>query len=111
MRIIFFFNFYIPLFTFIIYLKNLIETLNLRLAYYLPIPRLQESENVLSVIRSGVEGLRSVMHRIRAEISDPHRQIAMRTRQLAALSQTIELLHNVIRVLKLTGAPTDLFLT
>lgn len=66
--------------------------------------RLQESESVLTVIRSGVEGLRGVMQRIRAEISEPHRQIVTRTRQLEALSETVELLHTVIRVLKLLSA-------
>jgi hypothetical protein len=65
---------------------------------------LQESDESLGVIRSGIEGLRSVIQKIRSEISDPHRQIATRTRQLGALSQTVELLHNVFRVLKLTGA-------
>ncbi len=41
------------------------------------------------------------MARVRAEIAEPHRQIAARTRQLAALSATVELLHAVIRFLKL----------
>lgn len=70
-------------------------------------PRLQDSESVLTVIRSGVEGLRGVMQRIRSEISEPHRQIVTRTRQLEALSETVELLHTVNRVLKLLSASID----
>jgi hypothetical protein len=43
------------------------------------------------------------MQRVRVEIAEPHRQIAARTRQLAALSATVELLHTLIRFLKLTA--------
>jgi hypothetical protein len=43
------------------------------------------------------------MQRVRAEVAEPHRHIASRTRQLAALSRTVELLHAVIRVLKLSA--------
>ena len=43
------------------------------------------------------------MQRVRSEVAEPHRQIASRTRQLAALSGTVELLHTIIRFLKLVA--------
>ena len=43
------------------------------------------------------------MQRVRSEMAEPHRQIASRTRQLAALSGTVELLHTIIRFLKLVA--------
>lgn len=64
---------------------------------------LKDTENVLAVVRAEVESLRASVQRVRNEIADPYKQIKLKTRQLAALHGTVELLRYVIRVLKLTG--------
>jgi hypothetical protein len=64
---------------------------------------LKDTENVLAVVRAEVESLRASVQRVRNEIADPYKQIRLKTRQLAALHGTVELLRYVIRVLKLTG--------
>jgi len=58
---------------------------------------------VLASLRGGVEALQAAMQRVRAEVAEPHRHIAARTRQLAALSCTVEVLHAVIRALRLVA--------
>lgn len=64
---------------------------------------LRDVSGSLSALRSGVEVLHAAAGRVRAEVAEPHRQIAVRTRQLAALSSTVELLHAVTRALQLGG--------
>ena len=68
-----------------------------------PCRSLRDTAGELAGLRAGVEALQAVMQRVRSEIAEPHRQIASRTRQLAALSGTVELLHTIIRFLKLVA--------
>ena len=62
-----------------------------------------DTAGTLSSLRLGVETLQAAMQRVRAEIAEPHRHIASRTLQLAALSRSVELLHAVVRMLKLNA--------
>ncbi|CAI6007212.1 unnamed protein product [Closterium sp. NIES-65] len=62
---------------------------------------LKDTEGVLSVVRAGVDSLLASVQRVRAEIADPYRAIQVKTRQLAALYDTMELLRAVIKYLKL----------
>ncbi|KAK3243297.1 hypothetical protein CYMTET_47037 [Cymbomonas tetramitiformis] len=62
---------------------------------------LRDTENTLGIVRSGVASLKETVARVRAEIAEPYRQIQTRTRQLAALNETVDLLRRVIRMLKL----------
>uniref|UniRef100_A0A7I4ARB6 Conserved oligomeric Golgi complex subunit 5 helical domain-containing protein n=1 Tax=Physcomitrium patens TaxID=3218 RepID=A0A7I4ARB6_PHYPA len=62
---------------------------------------LKETESVLTVVRAGVEGLQASTQRVRAEIAEPYKHIKTKSRQLASLHDTVELLRTVIRVLKL----------
>ncbi|GJP61316.1 hypothetical protein CLOP_g18490 [Closterium sp. NIES-67] len=62
---------------------------------------LKDTEGVLSVVRAGVDSLLASVQRVRAEIADPYRAIQVKTRQLTALYDTMELLRAVIKYLKL----------
>ncbi|CAI5522757.1 unnamed protein product, partial [Closterium sp. Naga37s-1] len=62
---------------------------------------LKDTEGVLSVVRAGVDSLLASVQRVRAEIADPYQAIQVKTRQLAALYDTMELLRAVIKYLKL----------
>lgn len=61
---------------------------------------LQETESVLAVVRSGVNSLQASVQRVRSEIAEPYKLIKLKTGQLAALHDTMELLRVVIKVLK-----------
>jgi len=45
----------------------------------------------------------AALGRVRAEMAEPYKAIASRTRQLAALSSTVDLLRRVLRALKLVA--------
>eukprot|EP00897_Mesotaenium_endlicherianum_P004801 jgi/Mesen1/4349/ME000022S03639 len=61
---------------------------------------LKDTESVLAVVRAGVESLQASVQRVRSEIADPYKHIKLKTRQLAALHETVELLRSVIKFLK-----------
>lgn len=61
---------------------------------------LKETESVLTVVRAGVESLQASTQRVRAEIAEPYKNIKTKSKQLASLHDTVELLRTVIRVLK-----------
>jgi hypothetical protein len=61
---------------------------------------LKETESVLTVVRAGVESLQASTQRVRAEIAEPYKHIKTKSKQLASLHDTVELLRTVIRVLK-----------
>jgi hypothetical protein len=61
---------------------------------------LKETESVLTVVRAGVESLQASTQRVRSEIAEPYKQIKIKSRQLASLHDTVELLRSVIRALK-----------
>lgn len=61
---------------------------------------LKETESVLTVVRAGVESLQASTQRVRAEIAEPYKHIKSKSKQLASLHDTIELLRTVIKVLK-----------
>lgn len=61
---------------------------------------LKETEGVLTVVRGGVESLQASTQRVRAEIAEPYKHIKTKSKQLASLHDTVELLRMVIRVLK-----------
>lgn len=61
---------------------------------------LKETESVLTVVRAGVESLQASTQRVRSEIAEPYKQIKTKSRQLASLHDTVELLRSVIRSLR-----------
>jgi hypothetical protein len=64
------------------------------------ISSLKETESVLTVVRAGAESLQASTQRVRSEIAEPYKQIKAKSRQLASLHDTVELLRSVIRALK-----------
>ncbi|CAK9190911.1 unnamed protein product [Sphagnum troendelagicum] len=64
------------------------------------ISSLKETESVLTVVRAGAESLQASTQRVRSEIAEPYKQIKAKSRQLASLHDTVELLGSVIRALK-----------
>jgi hypothetical protein len=61
---------------------------------------LKETESVLTVVRAGAESLQASTQRVRSEIAEPYKQIKAKSRQLASLHDTVELLRSLIRALK-----------
>lgn len=61
---------------------------------------LKETESVLTVVRAGVESLQASAQRVRSEIAEPYKHIKTKSKQLASLHDTVELLRSVIRALK-----------
>ncbi|KAL7143584.1 hypothetical protein ABFS83_08G201700 [Erythranthe nasuta] len=59
------------------------------------------AESSLSSLRSSLSSLQSSVRRARGELSDPHRLIAVQTRQLSNLHSTSLLLQHAIRALRL----------
>jgi hypothetical protein len=60
-----------------------------------------EADRVLEIVRGGVHSLQETMGRVRDEIVEPHRMVSSKTRQLENLTQTVDTLHRIIRMLKL----------
>ncbi|XP_010278476.1 PREDICTED: conserved oligomeric Golgi complex subunit 5 [Nelumbo nucifera] len=69
---------------------------------------LKDVESALSVVRSGISNLQSSVRRVRQEISDPYRQIRLKTVQLSNIHHTAELLQSTVRVLRLSKKLKDL---
>eukprot|EP00271_Cylindrocystis_brebissonii_P008357 TRINITY_DN22545_c0_g1_i1.p1 TRINITY_DN22545_c0_g1~~TRINITY_DN22545_c0_g1_i1.p1 ORF type:complete len:876 (+),score=237.99 TRINITY_DN22545_c0_g1_i1:407-3034(+) len=61
---------------------------------------LRDTESVLAVVRAGVDSLQASVQRVRSEIADPYKQIKVKTRQLASLHDTMEVLRSVLKLLK-----------
>ncbi|GBG91815.1 hypothetical protein CBR_g53704, partial [Chara braunii] len=69
---------------------------------------LRDTENVVTVVRSGIDSLQASLQRVRSELAEPYKLIRTKTRQLAALHETMELLRQVIRVIRLIAKLRDL---
>ncbi|GKV09167.1 hypothetical protein SLEP1_g20709 [Rubroshorea leprosula] len=63
---------------------------------------LKNAELSLSTLRSSVSSLPSSLHRIRSELSDPHKAVLSKTVQLSNLHRTSELLSHSIRSIRLS---------
>ena len=64
---------------------------------------LRAAEGRLGGVRTGVEGLSSLLQRLRTELRVPFQQMSQKTQQLAALHATADLLRQVLRLLKLSA--------
>ena len=64
---------------------------------------LRTAEGRLGGVRTGVEGLSSLLQRLRTELRVPYQQMSQKTQQLAALHATADLLRQVLRLLKLSA--------
>lgn len=63
--------------------------------------KLQETETSLQRITLSVRSLQSVAARVRAEVSDPYKQILSKSVQLQNLQRTVDLLRHAIHRIKL----------
>lgn len=61
-----------------------------------------DAESSLSSIRTNVATLQNLIRRVRSEISDPTRQIKLKTTQLSNLHLTVDLIQSTVRLLRLT---------
>ena len=55
----------------------------------------------------GVHALQDTMGRVREEIVEPHRTVSAKTRQLENITRTVDVLHRVVRSLKLSQRPKE----
>ncbi|GLT63331.1 hypothetical protein SLA2020_359040 [Shorea laevis] len=69
---------------------------------------LKNAELSLSTLRSSVSSLQSSLHRIRSELSDPHKAVLSKTLQLSNLHRTSELLSHSIRAIRLSKKVREL---
>ncbi|KAM3343419.1 conserved oligomeric Golgi complex subunit 5 [Capsicum galapagoense] len=58
-------------------------------------------ESSLSSLRSSVSNLQGLVKKVRSELSEPHKEIEVKTRQLSNLNKVIQLLQSTIRVVRL----------
>ena len=63
---------------------------------------MDEADRVLEIVRGGVHALQDTMGRVREEIVEPHRTVSAKTRQLENITRTVDVLHRVVRSLKLS---------
>ncbi|KAF3652263.1 putative ras-related protein RABB1c-like [Capsicum annuum] len=58
-------------------------------------------ESSLSSLRSSVSNLQGLVKKVRSELSEPHKEIEVKTLQLSNLNKVIQLLQSTIRVVRL----------
>ena len=62
---------------------------------------IEEAEKILRTLRNGVNSLHQTTEKVRTEIVEPHRIVSAKTKQLERLTTTVDVLHRVVRAVKL----------
>ena len=63
---------------------------------------IEEAEKILHTLRNGVNSLHQTTGKVRTEIAEPHKIVSAKTKQLERLTTTTDVLHRVVRAVKLT---------
>jgi len=62
---------------------------------------IEEAEKILHTLRNGVNSLHQTTAKVRTEITEPHKIVNTKTKQLERLTTTVDVLHRVVRAVKL----------
>lgn len=62
---------------------------------------IEEAEKILHTLRNGVNSLHQTTGKVRTEIAEPHKIVSTKTKQLERLTTTVDVLHRVVRAVKL----------
>ncbi|CAL6324105.1 unnamed protein product [Bathycoccus prasinos] len=63
---------------------------------------IEDAEKILHTLRNGVNSLHQTTAKVRTEIAEPHKIVSAKTKQLERLTTTTDVLHRVVRAVKLT---------
>ena len=61
----------------------------------------ESAEEVLIDLRDGVKELHETIEKVKTEINEPHKIVSEKTKQLERLTRTVDVLHRIVRALKL----------
>jgi hypothetical protein len=64
---------------------------------------IEDAEKILHTLRNGVNSLHQTTAKVRTEIAEPHKIVSAKTKQLERLTTTTDVLHRVVRAVKLAS--------